>query len=127
MNDDDRKGKTWEELVLLTYEECKKRNNDIQEMLDKIEDMQVCTDDLEIYIKCFKNKIHIPKWTLFSDATPDKLDIYANYYVVFTEPDFFYEATWRDSKFYIDLYEDGNRIHEPNVKYWLPIIYPNPY
>lgn len=123
--------KTWEDIVLMAYQSCKKQENRIKEIIEELEyksDEFYGMEDFERYVNTMKKKICIPKWTVFTNATPDDLEINADHYNIYCGEGFFYEAKWEHKTFWIfDVYEDDKWCIENGVKYWMPIVYPGPY
>ena len=132
MKYEDLQGKRWEELLLMKLKKTLKAHDEFKLIIDKLEDINYSLnlDEFEEYIKAIDSKIHIPTWNKYPETNPDQLDVYAEKYQVFFEPDFFMEARWRDGNFSVfnEFRESGNDWEiENDMTHWLPITFPTPY
>lgn len=128
----DLEGKSWEELCLIAFKSFNKRKKKISQAIEWLNDLDddICIDEISDYIESLKNNIHIPRWNIYPSVTPDGLNIHAESYHVFVNPDFFLEARWIDGNFHTfnPYRESGNDWElEEEVSYWIPITYPTPY
>ena len=117
-------GKTWEDIVLMAYEECKNQQERVNAIIADLEEVSdnFILEHFEEYVSSYKKKIHIPKWTLLSDATPNDLEIHAEHFYIYCKEDFFYDAKWNGKEFLTyDVYEEGKWSIENAVKYWMPM------
>ncbi len=128
----DMEGKRWEELFLIKLKEILKEKEEIQSIVSQLEDInfKFTLHDLEDYIKSIDENIHIPRWNKYPETNPGQLDVYAQTYYVFFEPDFLFEARWVNGNFmtFNEHRESGNDWEiETSMKFWIPISYPTPY
>lgn len=118
-------GKTWEELFIHQYEKSIKQTVEIKKLCDKLQNLDFDGHDVRQYYEAYKKNIHIPKWTLLKDATPNDFEPGVVKYLIFSEPDFIHLASWHKDHFIYFI--DDERFTDFEVAFWMPIIYPSVY
>ena len=129
-------GKTWEELSLMMYKKVLKLKESLDEKVDDIDKILwyitcgLSYEDLKDYFAGYDKNIHFPSWNRYPDKTPNELLMKCEEFIVFTEPDYFEEAQWKKDGFYTrNEHRENEKLWdiEPNVKFWIPLIFPGPY
>jgi ornithine carbamoyltransferase len=126
---------TWQEVLfkrmMAVKHASKSVARNIEKAIEKIEDecnVGDIFDDVEEWIDAFKKKLHIPVWNKLSDHTPSDLKVPVMGYLISIEEriDFYFNATWnsKDKMFYTWDEEQNKSTPEPDVKYWIPLVYP---
>lgn len=137
---DSMKGKNWPELCLDVFKEMEDRREKLEQLSQELDELNHAigfgTDELEEYISSLKDNINIPLWNQYPKHKPDDLKVHAESYFIYMEEEgemaltHFFEAKYENNKFYIFSFKsDGgvDWIEASNVKYWIPITYPEPY
>lgn len=131
----DLEGKTWPEVFLSVFKDCKENLNLVEGFIKQLEDNLIygnSINELEEYVETYQNKVHIPTWNKAELVNPCDCKVICESYLFSGkgEENHIWHGWWNEKDKTFNTRVDGHEHFKwtlEEIGYWIPVVYPTPY